>query len=197
MWTCTRLRAQALAFVFLIPFGAVAQPVRTAEFTGSAKIGPVTRQVAMRFNCALDRGKINNLAVEMDIPDAEKFKSFFDVTPFEGPGALNAKMHLTVAAASSGAQVDLGSTGSFGNNGAPGTTFTFEAAVTPSSRSQLQKLQALAAALSQDKNKWLWRIENPAKGRPPIEAVADLTEGDASRLQAAVAGCRALSRKLD
>jgi hypothetical protein len=194
MRACTRSRAKVFAFVLLFPFAAIAQPLTTAEFTGSAKIGPATRQVAMRFNCALDRGKVNNLAVEMDIPDAEKFKSFFDVIPFEGPGALSGKMHLTAAAASGSAQVDLGSTGSFGTNGAPGTTFTFEASVTPSSKSQLQELRALAATLWQSTSKWSWRIENPIKGRPPIEAIADLTGGDASRLQAAVAGCRAQPR---
>jgi hypothetical protein len=189
MPACTRSRANVFAFALLFPFAAIAQPARTAAFTGPAKIGAVTRQVAMRFSCALDSGKINNLGVEMDIPDAEKFKSFFDVIPFEGPGASSAKMRLTATAASGNAQVDLGSSGSFGSNGAPGTTFTFGSYVTPASKSQLQKLLALAAILSHGTGKWLWRIENPAKGRPPIEAVADLTGGDAARLQAALAGC--------
>jgi hypothetical protein len=206
MRACTRSQTKTFALFLLFPFAAVAQPAKTAAVAGSAQIGPVARQVAMRLSCAIDHGKINNLAVEMDIPDAEKFKSYFDVIPFEGPGALSANMRLTAAAAAGSAQatttpydaavarVDLGSSGWFGNNSAPGTTFTFGAAITPRSKSQLQNLQALAATLSRGTARWSWRIENPAAGQPPIEAIADLNKNDASRLHAAVTACLAAPR---
>ena len=180
-------RAGVFAAVLLGLIAAAAQPVTTTQITGSANIGAVTRQVTMRFTCAVERGKINNLAAGIDIPDAEKFKSVFDVELFEGPGALSGKMHLTASAGS--AQADLGSTGSFGNNGAPGASFTFQSAATPRERAEHQKLQALASALSKGTGKLTWRIENPAKGKPAIDAVADLTDQDAVRLKAAVGPC--------
>ncbi len=179
-------RGAVLAIICLLPITAAGQPVRIARFTGSAKIGAATRQVAIRFACALDRSRINNLAVGVEIPDAERFKSAFDVDPFEGPGALSAKMRLTAA---DGTQADLGSTGSFGGDGAPGTSFTFDSAATPREKLELQKLQALASALSRGAGKLMWRIENPAKSKPPIEAVADLTDLDAAHLKAAVGPC--------
>jgi len=190
MQACTQSRAKLGGLLLLlVPLGVHAQSVKTAQFSGSANIGTVTRQVIMRFTCALDRGKINNLAVEMDIPDAERFKNVFDVLPFEGPGAKSGKMHLVAAAASGDAQADLGSTGFFGNNGAPGTSFTFEAALMPGSKSGFQKLQALAANLSEGPGRLSWRIENPVKSQPPIDAAAVLTDQDAARVSAAVAPC--------
>lgn len=185
----TRLRAGIPIFALLAASAALAQPAATARLTGTATIGAVSRQVAIQFSCAVERKKINNLAVSISIPDAAKFKSIFDVDPFEGPGALSAKMHL--AAADGAVHFDSGSTGSFGSEGDPGTSFTFEDAETPGSGAALRKLQAFVTILAGGAARLTWRIENPVKGQPGIEAVVNLTTADASRVRAATAECRA------
>ena len=189
MQAYTRSRAGVFVVALLAAPSALAQPAATARVTGAATIGAVSRSVAIQFSCAMDRKTINNLAVSISIPDAAKFKSLFDVDPFEGPGALSAKMHF--AAADGAVHFDSGSTGSFGNDGEPGTSFTFEDAETPGSGAAFRKLQALVAALASGAGRLTWRIENPVKGQAGIEAVVDLTNAEAARVRAATAKCRA------
>jgi hypothetical protein len=167
---------------------AVAQPVTRAQFNGIAHIGSVIRNVVIRFSCAMDRKKINNLAVELDVPEAEGFKRVFDVNPFEGPSGIGGKHHL-IATRTGSAQLDFASSGSFGNNGSPGTTFTFSAAMVPSSKAALTKLQAVAGVLSGGPSHVSWTIENPAHGDAAIEVSADVAEGEAGLLKAAVGPC--------
>ena len=176
--------------VSLIP--ALAQPVTAATFNGHARIGNATRDVVFRFSCARDGPRINNLAVEMDVPAAEGLKATFDFDLFEGPAGIGGKHHLTTSAGAATSRMDFGSTGSYGNNGSPDSTFTFSAGMTPDQRSRanLQHLQAIVTTLASGPSHFTYRIENPRPGGAPIEAAADLTDGEAARVKAATMGCK-------
>lgn len=181
-------------FALLLAYAAepaAAQDVRQAAFAGSARIGALQREVTIRLICARDRGRVNNLAVELDIPDAEQLQPVFDVIPFEGPDGASAKMRLVVTVPAGQVAADLGSTGSFGNNGAPASTFTFASAVTPATRYRIayRSVQRLARTLASGPSRLTWRIDNPSRGGPPIEAQADLAAADAARLWPAVSPC--------
>ncbi len=134
-----------------------AQPVTTVEFKAIAHIGSATRDVIIRFSCAMDGAKINNLAVELEVPDAESLKPTFDFDAFEGPSGIGGKHHLAAAHA----QMDFAATGSYGNNGAPDSTFTFSAGMTPG-QATLRKLQAVVGALSAGGRHLTYQVANPA-----------------------------------
>jgi hypothetical protein len=168
-----------------------AQPVTDAEFKGTAHIGSATRDVAARFSCAMERGKINNLAIEIDIPATESLTSTFDFNAFEGPTGIGGQHHVAATAGKTQARIDFASTGSYGNNGAPASTFTFSAAMTPDSRSSanLHRLQAVVATLASGASQLNYSVANPRPGGPPIEATIDLTDADAARMKSAVSRC--------
>ena len=180
---------------------AFAQPVTGARFAGTAHVGTAhvgtaMRAVTFRLSCALDRTGINNIAIELDVPDAEQLQPGFDTDRFEGPDGQAAKIRVVAAVAAARAQIEFGSTGSYGNNGAPATTFTFSAAFTPGpgarAQTDMQRLQAVAELLGRGPGHLDWRIDNPAKGMP-LEASADLSAADAGKIRAAMTGCRAKS----
>ncbi len=170
---------------------ALAQPVTRAQFPGSAQIGREKRAVVIHVICAMAQGRVNNLAVALDIAQAERLKRVFDVAGFEGPGAASANMHLEATAPGTTASADLGSTGSFGSDGAPATSFTFEAALFAATRSMpaFQALQGVVRTLGGGPSQLTWRIENPKRGGPPIVAAASLTADAAAKLQAASKTC--------
>jgi hypothetical protein len=169
---------------------AAAHQVKAVQSQGTAHIGPTTRSILFWFSCATDRGKINNLATGIDVPDTPKLKGVFNFDALEGPVAHSAKVHLVATSGASTTSMDFGSTGSFGTNGAPDTTFTFSAAMVPSERVNLQRLQAVVATLGGGPAHLSVTIANPRRG-PAIEVSADLSETQAAQLRNAMAPCRA------
>ena len=140
-----RLRFQSaapLAAVLALPgVPALAQPVSTAQFPANATVGRDTRPVTVHFSCALTRGRINNLAIAFDFPDAERLKPGYDTDIIEGPTGKGAKVHMTAGTT----QANFAVGGSYGENGLPGTTFTFSVAF--SQGPDLRQLQTLVGAL--------------------------------------------------
>jgi hypothetical protein len=179
-----------LALVFAAT-SAAAQPVTQTQFPGTAHIGPATRNVVLRFSCALDRGKINSLATAMDVPDTPTIKNVFNFEVFDGPAGQSAKAHMVATADAATSAMDFGYTGAFAINGAPLSTFTFDIAMTPSEKVNLQRLQSVVEVLGRGQSHLSITIANPRRGGPAIEVGADLNDAQATQLRTALAPCRA------
>jgi len=157
----------ATAAILALTFAAcaaAAQPVKAVQFQGIGHIGPATRSILVWFSCAMYRGKIGSLAIGVDVPDTPKLKGVFNFDVLEGPAAASGKVHLVATSGASTTLMDFGSTGSFGTNGAPDTTFTFSAAMVPSARVNLQHLQAVVETLGSGPARLSVTIANPRRG---------------------------------
>ncbi|MBN9561077.1 MAG: hypothetical protein J0H14_10170 [Alphaproteobacteria bacterium] len=183
----------AIASILALTFAssaAAAHPLKTVQVQGTAHIGLATRSILFWFSCATDRGKINNLSTGIDVPDTPKLESVFNFRALEGPTADSGKVHLVATSGGSTTSMRFGSTGSFGTNGAPDTTFTFSAGMVPRERVDFQRLQAVVATLGSGPAHLSATIANPRRG-PAIEASADLNELQATELRNAMAPCAA------
>ena len=122
---------------------------------------------------------------------ALKSPAVFSFDAFEGPTGITGHHHLAATGGAAKAEMDFGSTGSYGNNGSPASTFTFSAAMTPDAKGKanLAKLRSVVGALTSGPSHLSYTVENPAKGHTPIEAAVDLSAADAARLATAMASC--------
>jgi acetylornithine deacetylase/succinyl-diaminopimelate desuccinylase-like protein len=186
-WRCA---AVLICCLFSLP--TAARPVTTAGFKGTAHVGAATRDIVVRFSCAMVGSKINNLAIALDVPAAESLKPTFNFDAFEGPTGIGGKHRLVATAGATDTQMDFAGTGSYGNNGAPATTFTFNAAMTPDARlsANLEKLQAVVRTLASGASHLVYTVANPLRGGPALEATVDLSDADAGLLRSAMSKCR-------
>lgn len=170
---------------------AVAQTVTTAQFKGIAHVGGATRDISIRFSCAMDGAKINNLAIQLELPEVTNIMPTFDFDAFEGPTGMGGRHRLVASAGTAHAQMDFAATGSYGNDRSPVTTFTFSAAMTPDARTKanLQKLRAIVGTLSGGAGHLAYTISNPSYGGPSLEATVDLSDGGAAKLKSAMSDC--------
>jgi hypothetical protein len=164
---------------------SAAQLIPDARFPAIAQIGSALSRAVVHFSCIADRGRIDHIAMALDIPEAEQFKRVFDVNPFDGPTGIGAKSHLVVASA----RIDFPTGGAFGANGAPATAFTFFGAFTPGSSSgdkvEFRKFQRLASR----PDRLTWLVDNASRGGPPIEASIEMNQADSARFKSAIAPC--------
>ncbi|MBV8912386.1 MAG: hypothetical protein JOZ05_05000 [Acetobacteraceae bacterium] len=143
----------------------------------------------LRFGCAVQRGRINNLSVEFDLPDAMALGPVFDVLPFEGPDGAGAASLLEAVVGDAKQEVRFFASGWFGGNGGPANSFTFGRAFTAEDRGALPRLQAVAELLTHGAGRLSWTVQNGARREAPLLAVFELNEADAASLRAAVAPC--------
>jgi hypothetical protein len=170
---------------------AAAQPVTNSQFQGTAHIGSAARNVVIRFSCAVVHSKMASLAVELDVPEAKSLIPVFNFDAFEGPTGIGGHHRLVATAGAARTQMDFTSTGVYGANGAADNTFTFSAAMMPDVKggASLMKLRAIVGTLASGPSHLSYSVENPARGRPPIEASVDIAGADLTGLTTAMAPC--------
>ena len=181
--------ARAVLALALLAASAQAQPVRDVAFEGRAQVGRFERPARLHVGCYAPRGRINNLNIEFDLPDAIALAPVFDVIPFEGPDGAGAPSLLQAEAGDVKAEMRFHAGGWFGSRGGPASTFTFGRAFTPQDRGALPRLQAVLQVLGTGAGRLTWTVQNGVRQEAPVVASFELAEEDGVRLRRQVQPC--------
>lgn len=168
----------------------------TVDLAGDMSVGRVRQPSSLHFSCILAGGRAYGLLLKVDVPDAARLERVFDVGPFEGPDGIAARLHVSARRLGRSVAGRFGTTGSFGDDGAPSSTFTFEAYASSNLRlrNSFGSMRDLARVVADGPARLAVSIEGPRVGSLPIAAWFVVDEDDARRLGEALKPCAARER---
>jgi hypothetical protein len=179
------------ALVFLIfclifgrtSFAAVAQSETGARLSGIATVGAKTFPIVLKLSCGITGGEAKYLAVNLDVPEASQLRGDFDISRLGG-GTRSEVMAIGKEVS----QLAFWGRATVGSHDAQAKTVTFFRRFVTGSP-LLQQMQAVTGILLGGSAHLVYTVENPRRGGPALEAVAEISDEDVASIKSATAVC--------